>query len=127
MADRSLTIIGYDISNSILPDNEKEVYHLIQSCQKFTILDGILYHNIIEGDKILRVVVYESDRECLFSEAHAGIFGEHLKEAKIYSQLSRHYWWPKVRADIACATRHVGQKVIPPLIPIPVGRPYDRI
>ena len=59
---------------------------MILSCQKFTVLDGILYH--IEGDKILRVVVYETDRECLFNEAHAGIFGEHLKEAK--SRLLRH-------------------------------------
>ena len=32
-----------------------------------------------------------------------------------------------MRADIACATRHVGQKVIPSLIPIPVGGPYDRV
>ena len=35
---------------------------MILSCQKFTVLDGILYH--VEGDKILRVVVYETDREC---------------------------------------------------------------
>ena len=118
MADRSLKIIGYYISNSILPDNEKEVYHLILSCQKFTVLDRILYH--IEGDKILRVVVYETDREYLINEAHAGIFGGQLKEA-------RHYRWPKMRADIACASRPFGQKVIPPLIPIPVGGPYDRV
>ena len=38
MADRSLKVNGYYISNNILPDNEKEVYHLILSCQKFTIL-----------------------------------------------------------------------------------------
>ena len=63
----------------------------------------------------------------LFNEAHAGIFGEHLKEADIHSWLSRHYWWPKMRADIAGVTRHVGQKVIPPLIPMPVGGPYDRV
>ena len=49
----------------------------------------ILYYNIIEGDKIL-IVVYESDRECLFNEAYAGIFGGHLKEAKINSRLSRY-------------------------------------
>ena len=124
MADRSLKIIGYYISNSILPDNEKKAYHLILSCrQKFTVLDGILYH--IEGDKILRVVVYETDRECLLNEADAEIFRGHLKEAKIHSWLSRHYWWFKMRADIACATTHVDQKVILPLIPIPVGGPYD--
>ena len=90
-----------------------EAYHLILSCQKFTVLDGILYH--IENDKVLRAVVYETDRECLFNEAHAGILGGHLKEAKIHSWLSRHYWWLKMIADIACVARPVGQKVIHPL------------
>ena len=75
MADRSLKIIGYYISNSILPDNEKEVYHLILSCQKFTVLDRILYH--IEGDKILRVVVYETDREC-YSMKHMQEYLENI-------------------------------------------------
>ena len=90
MANRSLKIIGYYISNSILSDNEKKAYHLILSCRhEFTVLDGILCH--IEGGKILRVVVYETDRECLFNEAYAGIFGGHLKEAKIHSGLSQHY------------------------------------
>ena len=58
-----------------------------------------------------------------------------MRGAKILSQLSRHYWWPKIRADIekwcrgclVCATRHIGQKVISPLTPIPVGGPFDRV
>ena len=40
-----------------------------------------------------------------------------------------------MRADIdkwccgclVCATRHIGQKVIPSLTPIPVGEPFDRV
>ena len=58
----------------------------------------IMYHT--EGDKTLRVVIPETDRECLFNEVHAGTFGRHLKEAKIHSQLSQRYWSPKMRADI---------------------------
>ena len=132
MTDSSLkTIVNY-FSDDILPENEKEACHLILSWQKFTVLDGILYH--IEGDKILRVVVPETDRDRLFNEAHAGTFGGHLRGAKIHSQLSQHCWWPKMRVDIekwccgclVCATRHIGQKVIPQLTPIPVGGPFDR-
>ena len=133
MADSSLKMIVDYLSDDILPENEKEARHLILSCQKFTALDRILYH--IEADKTLRVVVPETDRERLFNEAHAGTFGGHLRGAKIHSQLSRHYWWPKMRADIekwcrgylVCATRHIGQKVIPPLTPIPVGGPFVRV
>ena len=40
-----------------------------------------------------------------------------------------------MRADIekwchsrlVCATRHVGHRVIPPLTPIPVGGPFDKV
>ena len=37
------------------------------------------------------------DRENLFNEAHSGEYGEHLRETKIHSQLSRHCWWPGMR------------------------------
>ena len=51
MSDSSLkNIIDY-ISDGMLPDDEKEARHLILS-QKFTVLDGILYH--IEGGKTFR-------------------------------------------------------------------------
>ena len=122
-------IIDY-ISDGVLPENDKEACQLILSSSKFTILDNILYH--IESDKTLRVVVPETERKVLFDEVHAGMFGGHLRGAKIHSQLSRHYWWPKMRADIekwcrsclVCATRHLGHRVVPPLTPIPVGGPF---
>ena len=59
-------------SDGIPSENEKEPYHLILSCQKMTVLDRILYH--IEGDKTFRVVIPETDRECLFNKVHAGTF-----------------------------------------------------
>ena len=133
LADGWLKIIIDYISDGVLPENDKEARQLILSSSKFTILDNILYH--IESDKTLRVVVPETERKVLFDEAHAGMFGGHLRGAKIHSQLSRHYWWPKMRADIekwcrsclVCATRHVGHRVVPPLTPIPVGGPFDRM
>ena len=133
MSDSSLkTIVDY-ISDGKLPEDEKEARHLILRSQKFTVLYRILYY--IESDKTLRLVVPQADREHLFNESHSGTFGGHLRGAKIHSQLSRHYWWPKMRTDIekwcrgclVCATRHVGHKVIPPLTPIPVGGPFDRV
>ena len=94
MADSSLKMIVDYLSDDILPENEKDAHCLIMSCQEFTVLDGILYH--IEGDKRLRVVVPEADRECLFNEAHAETFGGYFRGAMIHSQLSQHYWWPKM-------------------------------
>ena len=56
-------------------------------------------------------------------------------DAKVYGMLSRHYWWPKMRKDVAqwcksclaCATRHVGRALKPLLIPIPVAGSFDRV
>ena len=96
-------------------------------------VDKVLYR--VEPDKTLRVVVPESDRESLFHEAHSGKYGGHLREVKIHSRLSHHYWWPGMRQDIVkwcrtclvCATRSVGKQIKPFLTPIPVDGPFNRI
>ena len=93
MSDSPLKIIVDYISDGKLPEDEKEACYLTLRSQKFTVLDGILYY--IESDKTLGVVVPQADREHLFNESHSGTFGAHLRGAKIHSQLSRHYWWPK--------------------------------
>ena len=119
--------------NGVLPENEQEARRVVLTSSNFTVLDGILYH--LEPDKTLRVVPPCSDRRSLFDQAHSGVFGAHLKDAKIHSALSRHYWWPGMRADIVrwckgcatCASRSVGRSVKPPLVPIPVSGPFDRV
>ena len=96
-------------------------------------MDGILYH--IEKDKSLRVIPPQPTRKKLFDEVHSGKFAGHLRGAKIHSLLSRHYWWPGMRKDIhywcraclTCATRHTGRAIRPPLMPVPVSGPFDRI
>ena len=77
----------------------------------------------------------ESDRKDLFNEAHSGECGGHLREAKIHSQLSRHYRWPGMRHDstkwcracLVCATCSVGKSIKPSLTPIHVSGPFDRV
>ena len=70
---------------------------------------------------------------CGSKSVHAGQFGGHLYEAKIYSIL-KHYWWTHMSQDISawckaclvCATCQVGRSSRPCLLPIPVGGPFDR-
>ena len=89
------------------------------------VVDGVLFH--VEKDRTLQVVPPVSQRKKLFDDAHSGLFGGHLREAKMHSQLSRHFWWPKMRADIedwcrgclTCATHKPGH--------LPVEGPFDRI
>ena len=93
------------------------------------------YSNHLDKDKTLKVIPPTGDRERLFREAHQGAFSGHLRESKIHSQLSRHYWWPRMRktitdwcrACLTCATRSPGLPIRPPLTPIPVNGPFDRV
>jgi len=55
-----------------------------------------------------------------------------LREAKVHGELSKHYWWPKMRSNIhkwcngclACATCQPNRATHPPLNPIPVESPF---
>ena len=121
------------LKTGTLPQNDKEARWIVLSSGQYTLEDGILYR--VEDDWTLRVVPPVGQRERLFLEAHGEKFGAHLSDAKVYSEIRRHYRWVGMRRDITrwtrgcivCATRSVGRAVRPPLTPIPVTRPFDRI
>ena len=117
----------------VLPDDQRKARRLALTKSQYTLQDAILYH--VEPDGTLRVIPPEESREELFHQAHDGVFGAHLRDAKIYSELKRHYWWPGMRADVGrwsracltCATHNAGRATHPPLTPIPVTGPFDRV
>ena len=127
-----LEIVQY-ITEGVLPTNEGSARKILLSQSSYTVLDGVLYH--VEEDKTLRVIPPTNNRHQLFLEAHEGAFSGHLRQAKIHSQLSRHFWWPGMRKDInewcractKCASRSVGRAVRSKLSPIPVGGPFDMV
>ena len=63
--------------------------------------------------------------ENLWNDAHHRVLGGHLRDAKVHSQLSWHYRWPGMRANIThwncgyltCAIRRMGRPVNPPWHP----------
>ena len=103
------------------------------TAQQYVLLDGVLH--FIGKDQALKVIPPEQERKKPFDEVHGGAFGGHLQDAKIHGELSKKYWWPGMRGDIirwcqacfVCASRQVGQAVRPPLMPIPVAGPFDRV
>ena len=88
-----------------------------------------------DRNNLLRIVAPTQQGMKLFEEAHGGSFGGHLRDGKIYGQLSKHYWWPRMRSDIiywcrsciVCAKRKTGRQETPPLTPIPVHGPFHRV
>lgn len=127
LADPEIAEVVRFLKESVLPDNDWRARELTLSQTQYEVIDGVLYH--IKPDKTLRIVLPTVDRKHVFDEAHNGVLGAHLREAKIHGQLAKHYWWPRMCADITtwcrerrtCAAHHVGNVVKPPLTPIPVG------
>ena len=125
-------IIDY-LTQGVLPQDHHQARELALSKSQYKMIDDVLYY--IRPDKTLRVIPPTSDREKLFQEAHEGAFGGHLRGAKIHSELFKHYWWPSMRTEIlkwcrgclVCASRRIGQQERPPLAPIPVAGPFDKV
>ena len=80
------------------PSKDKEATEILLSQDNFTLKEGVLY--FLARGKILGLVAPASCRQKIFDEVHSGVFGGHLRETKIHSELSRHYWWPGMRKDI---------------------------
>ena len=125
-------IIAFQESR-ILPSEEKQAKLISLTQSQYTLVDNVLHY--VNPDGSLRVIPPTSKRQELFHQAHGGIFGGHLGDAKVYSELLCHYWWPKMRSDnthwsricLTCATYGRGQTVHSPLTPIPVSGPFDRV
>ena len=131
--DKALKEIIVFLETGVLPENEKQARQIVLSQTRYTLESGVLYR--VEDNGTLRVIPPEKLREGLFQAAHGGVFGAHLGEAKVFGELRRHYWWPGMRGDITswtrkclpCATHSPGKAVYPPLTPIPVSGPFDRV
>ena len=117
MADPEISEIVEFLEDGVLPDNDQRARELTLTQAQYEVIDDVLYH--IKPDKTLQIVLPTVDQKVVFDEVHSGILGAHLREAKIHGQLSKHYWWPRMRADIniwcreckTCATHNVGQSI----------------
>ena len=125
-------IISY-LKEGTLPEDEKSARELAINKKQYVLMDNILYH--LAPDNTLRIIPPKEDREKIIREAHNGKLAGHLRDAKIYGQIGRTYWWPGMRKEVTqlcracekCASRHVGKPIKPPFTPIPVKGPFDRI
>ena len=97
-----------------LAEDPKQAKLLTVEKSQYALIEGVLYH--VAHDGLLCVIPPSAERQQLFWTLHAGKLGGHLREAKIVSTLSKHYWWSHMRRDVTawckscltCATRQVG-------------------
>lgn len=81
-----------------------------------------------------RAVVPRHMRETVLAETHGGVMGGHFSGNRTYRTLIWHWWWPRMYLDTvefckrcpSCATvAGTGSRNKPPLVPIPVQRPFQ--
>ena len=119
-----------------LPENPTHARKVAAQESQYSIVDGILYYVDHRHDNCRRVAVPQHLRERLLQETHGGRHGGHFSNHKIYNTLLKHWWWPGMHADVVtfckrcpdCAIVTGGSRQHrPPLRPIPVERPFQKI
>ena len=115
---------------------------LISAKRGYFTVDGLLVRKWLPSDNdvvepVLQVVIPRKYRNLVLRSAHGGVSG-HFGVRKTYCRLLEHFYWPKVRRDVAAfvKTCHVcqitgkpNQSIKPaPLCPIPaVGQPFEHL
>ena len=74
------------LKQGVLPLDETEARKITLNRNNYDLVDDVLFH--VEPDKTLRIVPPVTEQEKLWNEAHRGVFGGHLRDAKVHSQLS---------------------------------------
>ena len=119
-----------------LPYDSSQATKIAAHESQFTLADGVLYFIDHRHGNQIRVVVPRQLREKLLQEVHRGTSSGHFSARKVYNALLRHWWWSGMYADVLafckrcpnCATvTCAGRQHRPPLRPIPVTRPFQKI
>ena len=129
-------IIDY-LKSGILPEDSVQARRLALERPRFSLADGVLFHEDQGLPGRPQLVVPRQVQEQLVQESHDGRFSGHFAEKRTWETLRRQFWWPTMRSDIRkccnacinCATR-TGQsrKKKSPMIPIPIGsKPFEMV
>ena len=128
-------ILAY-LEKKELPADEKKARRLVMESDRFTIIDGVLYFIDSSRSHRTRIAAPSTIQETLLQESHSGSLAGHFSPKSVYEKLARRYWWEGIYTDVfkhcrACLTcasyRGAGHRNKPPLKPIEVGGPFERV
>ena len=103
---------------------------------RFALVEGVLWYVDSARGCRPRLVVPRSLQQKLLHETHSGPYAGHFAAKSLYDKLARRYWWRGMYADVhkhckgclTCASyRGGGRRTRPPLMPIKVGGPFERV
>ena len=124
------------LDKGTLPDDDILARRIAVQESQFTRVDGILYYVDHKRENLKRVAVPSHLQEQLLRESHKGPYGGHFSGQRIYNVLVRNWWWRGMYADTVAFCKRcpdcavvtgAGQQHKPPLHPIPVERPFQKV
>lgn len=83
-------------THALLPEDPNLAKRIVMESQHNEIIDGVLHHKSTNYPGHWCIVVPQQLRTQLLHEAHAGCFGGHFSERKVYDN----YWWYGLRREI---------------------------
>ena len=124
------------LEKGTLPSDDNRATKIAAQEPQFALTDNILYYIDPKRGNRRRTAVPEHLREKLLRENHKGPYGGHFAGQRIYNTLVRNWWWEEMYTDAVtfckccpeCAVvTWAGRQHRPPLHPIPVKRPFQKI
>ena len=118
----------------VLPGDPLLAKRIAAQATQFELVDGVLCFIDLKRRNKKRVVVPSHLREKLIGEVHGGPMSGHFATTRIFTTLSRTWWWDGMYQDVNrhCKTcpqcvmvTGAGRPGHPPLKPIPVSRPFQ--
>lgn len=134
--DSELRQLRHFLQFGTLPESDVTARSVAAQAIDFELVDNILYYIDRKRRGNLRAAVPRHLSKAIIEDCHAGRMAGHFSGARLYSTLSRQWWWRTMYRDILefckncgqCATvTGVGRCSCPPLHPIPVRRPFQII
>ena len=108
----------------------------VEAREFLSLHEGVLMINDDDGAPVQRMIVPPQLIDTIIQYFHEGPAGAHEATSKLHERVSRQYWWPYMRRDIAiyvaacdkCASfRHPAKRPQAPLQPIRVGSPNELV
>ena len=134
--DSELKHLYQCLKYGLLPAEEQEARTIAARALHFTIIDDVLYFLDTKRGGRRRAAVPSHLQKSILEDYHCGKMAGHFSGARLYTTLSRQWWWRTMYKDAIefsrscgeCATvTGVGRRCKPPLHPIPVQRPFQII
>ena len=130
-----LTVIRY-LEEGLLPEDSCQARKITAQAPQFALVDGILYFVEAKRGNQRKAVVPTHLQETILRETHAGNMAGHFSGNRLFTTLSRHWWWETLYCDCVKFCKNCAECVVvsgsgrvqrPPLRPIPVQKPFQII